>query len=61
VVWVTLSERAKAVPVDLRPEEPTVGKAVPTARNPLSVAVDTASGRLAVASKADGTLQLVDP
>lgn len=60
-VWVTLSERAKAVPVDLRPAKPVVGKPVPTARNPLSVAVDTATGRLAVASKADGTLQLVDP
>ena len=60
-VWVTLSERARAVPVDLRPAEPVIGKAVPTARNPLSVAVDTASGRLVVASKADGTLQLVDP
>ncbi|MDQ3630369.1 MAG: hypothetical protein M3417_03650 [Actinomycetota bacterium] len=60
-VWVTLSERAKAVPVDLRPAKPKAGKAVPTARNPLSIAVDTATGRLAVASKADGTLQLVDP
>lgn len=61
VVWVTLSERAKAVPVDLRPERPKVGEAVATARNPLSVAVDTDTGLLAVASKADGTLQLVDP
>jgi len=60
-VWVTLSERAKAVPVDLRPAKPVVGRSVPTARNPLSVAVDTATGRLAIASKADGTLQLVDP
>jgi len=60
-IWVTLSERARAVPVDLRPAKPVVGKAVPTSRNPLSVAVDTATGRLAIASKADGTLQLVDP
>jgi DNA-binding beta-propeller fold protein YncE len=60
-VWVTLSERAKVVPVDLRPAKPVVGKAVPTARSPLSAAVDTATGRLAVASKADGTLQLIDP
>ena len=60
-VWVTLSERARAVPVDLRPAKPTVGKAVPTARNPLSMGVDTSTGRLAIASKADGTLQLVDP
>jgi DNA-binding beta-propeller fold protein YncE len=60
-VWITLSERARVVPVDLRPAKPVMGKAVPTARDPLSVAVDTATGRLAVASKADGTLQLVDP
>lgn len=60
-VWVTLSERARVVPVDLRAQEPVIGEPVRTARNPLSVGVDTATGRLAVASKADGTLQLVDP
>ena len=60
-MWATLSERAKAVPVDLRPDKPTVGKAVATARTPLSMAVDTSTGRLAVASAGDGTLQLVDP
>lgn len=60
-VWVTLSERAQAVPVDLRGAKPVVGKAVPTARTPLSVAVDTSSGRLAIAAAGDGTLQLVDP
>jgi hypothetical protein len=34
---------------------------VATARTPLSMAVDTSTGRLAIASAGDGTLQLVDP
>jgi len=61
VVWVALSERNRVVPVDLRGEKPKVGKAIDTVRNPFSLAVDPSSGRLAIASQADGTLQLVDP
>jgi DNA-binding beta-propeller fold protein YncE len=61
VVWTTLSERARAVAVDLRAEKPAIVKRVQTLRNPFSVGVDTATGRLSVASRTDGTLQLVDP
>lgn len=61
VVWAALSERNRVVPVDLRPKKPTIGKPVKTARDPFSVGVDTATGRLAIASRSDGTLQLVDP
>ncbi len=60
-VWVTLSERNEAVPVDLTAGRPRPGTAVPSGRTPLSVAVDTGTGRLAIAAAGDGTLQLVDP
>lgn len=60
-IWVALSERNRALPIDLTGKEPEVGQAVNTIRSPYSLAVDPASGRLAIASAADGTLQLVDP
>ncbi|MCW3011737.1 MAG: hypothetical protein JWO90_2141 [Solirubrobacterales bacterium] len=60
-MWVTLSERNEAVPVNLNATRPTVGAPLRSARTPLSVAVDTGTGRLAIASAGDGTLQLVDP
>ena len=60
-VWVTLSERNEVVPVDLAGARPREGKAIRTGRTPLSAAVDTSTGRLAVAAAGDGTLQLLDP
>ena len=60
-MWATLSERNQAVPVDLRAAKPKPGTPVASARTPLSMAVDTSTGRLAIASAGDGTLQLVDP
>ena len=60
-MWVTLSERNEVVPVDLGVARPAVGKPVPSGRTPLSVAVDTSTGRLAIAGADDGTLLLVDP
>lgn len=60
-IWLSLSERGQAVPVDVRGEKPKVGRRVNTVINPFSMAVDTDTGRLAVASRTEGTLQLVDP
>jgi DNA-binding beta-propeller fold protein YncE len=59
VVWAALSERATVVRIDLRAAKPRVVARVATARDPFSVGIDTATGRLAVASRSDGTLQLV--
>ncbi len=56
-IWVTLSERNEAVPVD--PASGEVGDAVATGRSPFTVAAD--GGTLAVAAQADGTLQIVTP
>ncbi|MGI8623321.1 MAG: YncE family protein [Solirubrobacteraceae bacterium] len=61
VVWAALSERNRVVPVDLRGKAPKLGPPVRTVRNPFSVGVDPVSGRLAIASRTAGTLQLVTP
>ena len=53
-VWVALSDRNQVVPVDLESGE--VGEPVRTVRNPWSIAVG--GGRLVVASRSEGTLQL---
>lgn len=61
VIWTTLSEKAQAVAVDLKAAKPAIVKRQKTLRNPFSIGVDTDTGRLSVASRTDGTLQLVDP
>ena len=60
-MWVTLSEKNAAVPVDLSAAKPRPGAAVSSGRTPLSMAVDTETSRLAIANAGDGTLLLVDP
>ncbi len=56
-VWVTLTERNRAVSVDVRAGR--VDGEIDTVRNPYTIAA--AAGTLAIASQADGTLQLVRP
>ncbi len=59
-LWVTLTERNELV--ELRAgDEPQRLRSFPTVRQPNSVAVEPGSGRVFVASRADGTLQLIDP
>lgn len=60
-MWVTLSEKNQVVPVNLTGEDPKPGAPIATGRTPLSVAVDTESGRLAIAGAGDGSLLLVSP
>jgi len=60
-LWVTLTERNELVGLDLREDQPEVVIRVPTIRQPNTVAVDSATGRVFVASPAEGALQLVDP
>jgi len=55
--WVTLTETNQLV-------ELTTGRRLrrfPTVRQPNSVAVDPVTGRVFVASRKDGTLQIIDP
>jgi len=47
--------------LDLREDQPRVAARLPTIRQPNTVAVESATGRVFVASPAEGALQLVDP
>jgi DNA-binding beta-propeller fold protein YncE len=59
-LWVTLTERNRLV--ELRAgDAPERLRSFPTVRQPNSVAVEPGSGRVFVASRADGTLQITDP
>jgi DNA-binding beta-propeller fold protein YncE len=55
--WVTLTERNEVAELT----DHRVLRRFPTVRQPNSVAVDERSGRVFVASRKDGTLQLIDP
>ncbi len=55
--WVTLTRSNRVAEVTDR----RVLRTFPTVRQPNSVAVDPRSGRVFVASRKDGTLQLLDP
>lgn len=59
-VWVTLVGRNELVEIEGGPR-PRRLRSFPTVRQPNTLAVDPRSGRVAVASRTDGTLQLVDP
>ncbi|HSH58232.1 MAG TPA: hypothetical protein VK988_01065, partial [Acidimicrobiales bacterium] len=63
-LWVTLTATNQLAGFDLSgsaatPTEPFV--TLPTVRQPNSVAVDPASGRVFVAGATDATLQVIDP
>ncbi len=59
-VWVTLVGRNRLVELTAGPRPRRV-RDLPTVRQPNTVDVDPATGRVFVASRTDGTLQLVDP
>ena len=59
-VWVTLTGRNEIVELTAE-DQPRRLRSLPTVRQPNTVAVDPATGRLFVSSRTDGTLQLVDP
>ena len=56
-MWITLTRRNRVA--ELR--GPKVLRTYPTVRQPNSVAVDPVTGRVFVASRTDGTLQMIDP
>ena len=59
-VWVTLVGRNEVTEVRVG-ARPRRARTLPTVRQPNAIAVDERSGRLFIASRADGTLQLLDP
>jgi hypothetical protein len=60
-VWVTLTARNQLVGLDLSAGTPAVVARYPTVRQPNTVAVDSTTGRVFVASRTAGLVQLVDP
>lgn len=60
-LWVTLTSLNQVVGFDLGGGADQPFTTLPTVRQPNSVAVDPASGRLFVAGAADANLQVVDP
>ena len=59
-VWVTLTGRNELVEVPAG-DRPRRARTLPTVRQPNTVGVDERTGRVFVASRTDGTLQLIDP
>lgn len=60
-LWVTLTARNEVVAMDLSGAEPVETARFPTVRQPNTVAVDPVSGRVWVASRTTGDLQVIDP
>jgi len=58
-LWVTLTARNQLAEVSLATNQ--VRRTLPTVRQPNSVAADPRTGRVLVASRSDGTLQLISP
>ncbi len=56
-LWITLTELNRVAELTNR----RVVRTYPTVRQPNSVAVDPATGRVFVSSRTDGTLQIIDP
>lgn len=61
VLWVTLTARNEVVWLSTAGDRLTEVTRFPTVRQPNTVAVDPDTGRVFVASRATGELQLVDP
>lgn len=59
-VWVTLTARNEVVELDAG-DQPQVLRRFPTVRQPNTLAVAPGGSRLFIASRTDGTLQLLDP
>ncbi len=61
ILWVTLTARNEVVGLSTAGEQLAEVARFPTVRQPNTVAVDPVSGRVFVASRATGELQLIDP
>ncbi|MQA12934.1 MAG: YncE family protein [Pseudonocardiaceae bacterium] len=59
-LWVTLTATNEVVGIDFAGGAPRVAVRLPTIRQPNTVAVNSATGRVFVASPTEGALQLID-
>lgn len=60
-LWVTLTAKNQLVGIDVGGSEPEVVTRIPTIRQPNTVAVNSRTGRVFVASPVGDALQLIDP
>jgi DNA-binding beta-propeller fold protein YncE len=60
-LWVTLTARNELAEFDIAGREPQLIARFPTVRQPNTVGVDPGTGRVFVAGRTDGVLQLIDP
>ena len=60
-LWVTLTATNEVVGIDFAAAQPRVAIRLPTIRQPNTVAVNSVTGRIFVASPAGGELELIDP
>jgi DNA-binding beta-propeller fold protein YncE len=60
-LWVTLTGRNELVELDVSGSAPRQIARFPTVRQPNTVGTDPATGRMFIASRTDGLLQLIDP
>jgi DNA-binding beta-propeller fold protein YncE len=60
-IWVTLAGKNELVELDVAGAAPRVVAHFPTVRQPNTVAVDSATGRVFVAGRTGGQLELIDP
>ncbi|MGI8647410.1 MAG: YncE family protein [Mycobacteriales bacterium] len=60
-LWVTLTATNELVGIDMSGKSPKVTQRLPTLRQPNTVAIDSSTGRLFVASPTQGELELIDP
>ena len=60
-LWVTLTGKNRLIEFDVRGDAPRQVASYPTVRQPNSVAVDSSTGRVYVAGRAEGVLQIINP
>jgi DNA-binding beta-propeller fold protein YncE len=60
-LWVTLTARNEVVGLDLGLDPPAYAARLPTVRQPNTVAVDSATGRLFVTGTDEGVVQIIEP
>ncbi len=60
-LWVTLTAKNRLIEFDLGGGAPRPVASYPTVRQPNSVTVNPATGRVFVAGRTDGVLQMIDP
>lgn len=60
-LWVTLTARNTAVQYDINSEEPEELARYPTVRQPNTIAVNPASGRVFIGGRSESRLQIFDP